>query len=836
VLLLNQKFFIIIKMFRYSIALLAGVLITIGAFAQNQLITGYVQSDESKQAIADAYVQLLVNKTIVKAVPTDKTGRFELAGIPAGTYTLEALKTGYEKGVFLLTVSAGQTVAPITFSLKEQPFESQEVVVDAFRATAQSPVTLSTLKTADIEAKYVGHDIPTLISSTPSINSYSDAGNGMGYSSFRLRGMDQTRVNMTVNGIPINDAETQGFYTNNFADLASSASEIQIQRGVGTTTNGTAALGGSLNVVTKNLDEKPSFTLHSGYGSFNSRRNTAEFQTGRLAGGKVAFYGRLSDLGSDGYREHSKTHSQSYFLSGGLFGKRSLLKINAWGGIAQSQLAYSAIDKATLESNRRANPLTPEERDEFRQNFLQLQYTYHFSAKLNASASAYYVKGDAPYFDYLWRGADLSYLNAPVDTITRNGDTITTTDFMARYRLNQKFYGAFASLNYTGKKLGVSIGLHANSFVSDHYNQVAWAQTLPQGVQPGHVWYSNTGTKQEMSAFVKANYKVGQKLTLFADVQARQASWKYQVHPTEYLFTDYKVEPMQWLFINPKVGARYTITNQVAMYLNAGISHREPTRNDYLRDDLAWRDVKQDELKPEQVTDVELGTNITTRNLWLNANVYYMLFDNQIANTGLLNQYGSPITQNTGKGTRAGIEIDGLLNIGKRWALTHASSFSANSIQSFTQYFDEMDDQGNVITYGNPTTYKNVQPALTPSIIVNQGVKYSPLSFLSIDVSGRYVGKQYLDNTQTESLSLPSYFTAGAGLSLNLEQWTKVGQQTLSIRANNITSTLYSPAGTLGGWGNTMTKTSTGDFVATTPAAYYPAAKANIFVTLMMRF
>jgi iron complex outermembrane recepter protein len=822
-------------MFRYSIALLAGVLITIGAFAQNQLITGYVYTDEGTQPLADAYVQLLVNKTIVKATPTDKTGRFEFT-VPAGTYTLEALKTGYEKGVFLLTITAGQTVDPITFSLKEQPFESEEVVIEAFRASNKSPVTLSSLKTADIEANYVGHDIPTLISSTPSINSYSDAGNGMGYSSFRLRGMDQTRINMTVNGVPINDAETQGFYTNNFADLASSASEIQIQRGVGTTTNGTSALGGSLNVVTKNLDEKPSFTLHSGYGSFNSRRNTAEFQTGRLAGGKVAFYGRVSHLGSDGYRQHSQTHNQSYFLSGGLFGKRSLLKINAWGGVSQSQLAYSAIDKATLENNRRTNPLTPEERDQFRQNFFQLQYTYHFSTKLNASASAYYVKGDAPYFDYLWRGADLSMLNSPVDTITRNGDTITSTDFMARYRLNQKFYGAFASLNYTTKKLNVSVGVHANKFISDHYNQVAWAQTLPAGVQPGHIWYSNTGTKQEMSAFVKANYTVGKKLTLFADVQARQASWKYQAHHTEYLYTDYNVENMQWLFINPKVGARYTVNNKMSLYLNAGISHREPTRNDYLRDDLAWRDVKQNELKPEQVADIELGTNITTRNLWLNANVYYMAFNNQIANTGLLNQYGSPITQNTGKGTRTGIEIDGLLNIGKRWALTHASSLSASAIQSFTQYYDVSDEQGNVIEYGAAKTFTNVQAAFSPQVIVNQGVKYSPVSFLSIDVSGRYVGKQYLDNTQTESLSLPSYFTAGAGLSLNLEQWTKVGQQTLSIRANNITNTLYSPSGALGGWGNTMVQAADGTRTVSTPAAYYPAATANFFVTLMMKF
>lgn len=823
-------------MFRFILAFFGVFVLTTGLIAQTTL-TGYVYQANGGQPLANVYLQLKVNDVARQSATTNKIGQFTIAGVKPGTYTLVASLTGYQTQQMLLTVSATDPSQPLVFNLEEQVVESEEVVVEAFRASAKTPITLSSLKTADIEARYVGHDIPALIIATPSVNSYSDAGNGMGYSSFRLRGIDQTRINMTINGVPVNDAETQGFYTNNFSDLASSASEIQIQRGVGTSSNGTAALGGSLNVVTKNLDESPSFSLHSGFGSFNSMRNTVEYQTGRLANGKVAFYGRLSDLRSDGYREHSQSHNQSYFLSGGLFGKRSLLKFNAWGGISQSQLSYASIDKATLEKNRRANPLTPEERDEFRQRFYQLQYTYHISSKLNASASAYYVKGDAPYFDYLWYGAPLSYLNAPSDTIVRNGDTVTTTDFVARYRLDQEFTGGFASLNYTAKKLNVSVGVHANKFVSRHFNQVAWAQTLPAGVTPGHVWYSNTGTKQEMSAFVKAAYTAGEKLTFFADVQARLASWKYKVDKMEYLFTEYNVEPMEWLFINPKVGVSYQLDKNIGFYLNAGITGREPTRSDYLRDDLAWRDIRQDDLKPETVTDIELGTKISTKNLWVNANVYYMAFNNQIANTGLLNQFGSPITQNTGSGTRAGIEIDGMFVIDKRWAITHASSVSSNSINSFTQYYSITDENGNPVGSGNDgVTFKNINPAFSPAVIINQGIKYSPLPFLSIELNGRYVGKQYLDNTETESLSLPSFFVGDAVLGLKLDQWTGVGEQTLSVRVNNFSNTLYSPSGALGGWGNSMVQDANGNRTVTTPAAYYPAATTNFFVTLAMKF
>lgn len=800
----------------------------------NKNITGTVTDAATSQPLPDAYLSLKANNVLVQRTLTDSRGKFSFTGVAPGIYMLEVSRVGYERAAVAVSLTETTTPGPVLVVLTEVVTESQEVVVEAFRASSQTPVTQSNLTQKEIEAQYVGKDIPMLISYTPSINSYSESGSGMGYTYFRLRGIDQTRINMTVNGVPVNDAETQGFFTNNFADLASSAEQIQVQRGVGTSSNGTAAFGGSLNIVTRNLAETPSFMLHSGYGSFNSRRNTVEYQTGRLAGGKVAFYGRLSDLASDGYREHSATRNQSYFVSGALFGKKSVLKLNAWGGVSQSQLAYVGIDSATLKNNRRANPLLPEERDEFRQNFYQLQYTYHFNSRWNVAASAYYVKGTAPYFDVRFYGFPYAYANMP-DTLFRGGDTITTTDYTGRYRLDQQYTGGFASLNYKADRLAMSFGAHASRFVSDHYMQVPWMKDLPEGFGPEHRAYFNTGTKQDMSAFVKASYRVGSRLTLFADVQVRRATWEYKAQPTQYLFTDYKVEPMAWIFVNPKIGARYQLTAPVAFYLNAGMAGREPTRMDYLRDDLAWRDVKQDDVKPETVYDIEVGTDINTQKLALRANLFYMDFENQIANTGFINSFGAAINQNTGSGHRAGIEIEGVYNITPRVALTHASSFSDNAINSFTQYYNVYDEAGNA-TGSTSVTYKNTSPALTPAIIVNQGVRYRVLPMLSIEATGRYVDKQYIDNTGTESLSLPSYFVLDASVQLKLEQWTKVGEQTLKVHVFNATNTLYSPSGTIGGYSNNLLQDAQGNRRVITPAAYFPAAPINFFVTLSMKF
>lgn len=822
-------------MFRISVLLFVSIFCFVPGFAQNgRTLQGVINQEEDNIPVPTASVYLKRNNTIIGTATTGSAGNFTFARVVPGSYLLEAKKPGFETSILILNVTATDPSEPIVITITKIAFESEEVVVEAFRASASTPVTQSTLTQKYIEANYVGHDIPMLINNTPSINAYSDAGNGMGYSSFRLRGMEPTRINMTVNGVPINDAETQGFFTNNFADLASSAAEIQIQRGVGTSGNGTAAFGGSLNIITQHLDKTASVEVNTGIGSFGSRRNTVEFQSGRLADGKIAFYGRLSDLSSDGYRQHSATHNQTYFFSAGWFGRKSLLKFNAWGGVSQSQLAYVAIDEATLENNRRYNPLSPEERDEFRQHFYQVQYTHHISSRLNVSASGYYVRGDAPKFDYLWYGAGFDMLNAPADTLVRGTDTITTTDFMARYRLDQQFWGGFASLNYSTNKLHVSVGLHANKFVSDHYNQVAWAQIAPGGIQPGHIWYFNTGTKQEMSAFLKADYKIG-RFILFADLQVRQAKWRYEARKMEYNTTDYNVEPMSWAFFNPKVGTRYGVGKKVSVYAHAGVVEREPTRIDYLRDDLAWRELHQGDVRTEIVLDIELGATFSTKNLWLNANIYNMSFVNQITNTGIVNQFGVGITDNVSNSTRIGIEIDGKWQVLPRLALTHASSFSQNNISFYNQYYTVTNQPPN--TFSTPyKTFEDVQPALSPQAIINQGIEYTPLPFVSLAVSGRYVGKQYIDNTENENLSIPAYTVADATLALHLQQWTKTGEQTLSLRVNNFTNTLYSPSGAVAGGSQTMMYDTNGQLKVTSTAAFFPAATANFFVTLMVRF
>ncbi|MBY0425522.1 MAG: TonB-dependent receptor plug domain-containing protein, partial [Cytophagales bacterium] len=367
-------------------------------------------------------------------------------------------------GLGLWSLSAAAQVTPTpdssTADTTKRKYVSEEIVISATRANDMTPVTQYNLNQAQIKEKYYGADIPTFLNSTPSVNSYSDAGNGIGYSYISLRGLEPKRINFSINGIPVNDPETQGFYTNNFADLLSSAKSIQVQRGVGTSANGTAALAGSISVITKDLSLKPEASITVGYGSFNSRRITGEVQTGLIAN-KFAFYGRLSEIASDGYRYNSGAQIRTFFVSAGYFGKKSLLKFNAFGGTAIDKLAYNGIDKPTMDQDRRSNPLTAAETDQFQQYFYQLQYTYEFNQHLNLSAQAYYVKGLAPAFNVLFPASwGYGYSNFNLPNAIVGTETVTGTNVLANYRLNQDYLGGMAFLNYKKDRLGLNVGIH----------------------------------------------------------------------------------------------------------------------------------------------------------------------------------------------------------------------------------------------------------------------------------------------------------------------------------------------------------------------------------------
>ncbi len=701
----------------------------------------------------------------------------------------------------------------------------QEFVVKGIKANENLPITQTTLDSKQIKQKYYGADIPSLINYTPSINGYSDNGMGIGYSFFRLRGMDQTRVNTTVNGIPVNDPENMGVYFNNFADLASSAESIQIQRGVGTSTNGVASFGGSVNILTKNLAPKQSATLNFGYGSFGSSRATLEYQSG-LINKKLAFYGRISNLQTNGYRNNSGAKITSYLFSAGYFWKKSVLKLNIFGGYAENKLAYNGIDANTLNSNRTFNPLVNGESDAFKQTFYQLHYSYQINSRSNFTSSVYYVRGEAPKFQYYGSFAN-EYLNLPI----HNNDS--GYQAMTSYRLNQYFVGAFVNYQYKTGKWDLMANMHANSFTGEHFLEVQNIDKYNPMFKPSQNAFFNTGYKNEISGNVKLNYSITNKTNAFGDVQVRNVSFNYTPQLMEYrtiygLNNDnLLVENMNWTFLNFRIGIKHQFNKHINAYVMFGRSNREPARVDYFKDEHPYDSIKQSDIKHETVNDYELGVSFNNQKLAINANLFYMDFENQIASTGSLSSYGVAINTNVGASVRKGIEIDGIWKLHKMIWLTHSSAFSQNTINSINlHYFDANTYADTVITK------KNTTATLSPSAIINQGIRLIPCNWFYAELNYRFVSMQYLDNSEDKNVSIANYNLMDLKLGINLKQWVKYGEPSISVQVNNLTDQLYTPSGTVQSYTNYLD----GQGKATTVPLFFPAATRNIFVGLTWKF
>ncbi len=701
----------------------------------------------------------------------------------------------------------------------------QEFVVKGIKANVNLPITQTTLDGKQIALKYYGADIPSLINYTPSINGYSDNGMGIGYSFFRLRGMDQTRVNTTVNGIPVNDPENMGVYFNNFADLASSAESIQIQRGVGTSTNGVASFGGSVNILTKNLAPKQSATMNFGLGSFGSSRATLEYQSGMIKN-KLAFYGRISNLQTNGYRINSGAKITSYLFSAGYFWKKSVLKFNIFGGNAENNLAYVGIENKYLNTNRTFNPLVNNEKDAFKQTFYQLQYFYQINSKSNFTSSVYFVRGQAPKFQYFGGFAN-EYLNLPI----HNNDS--GYQAMTSYRLNQYFVGAFLNYQFKTGKWDLMANMHANSFTGEHFLEVQSIDRYNPKFIPGQNAFFNTGNKNEISGNVKLNYSITSKTNAFGDVQIRNVSFNYTPQLMEYrtiygLNNDnLLVENMNWTFVNYRIGFKHQFNKNINAYAMFGSSNREPARVDYFKDEHPYSNIKQNDIQHETVNDYEFGASFNNQKLAINANLFYMDFENQIASTGSLNTYGVAINTNVGASVRKGIEIDGIWKLHKMIWLTHSSAFSQNTINTINlHYFDANTYADTVITK------KNATATLSPSVIINQGIRLFPTKWFYAELNYRFVSMQYLDNSEDKNVSIADYNLMDLKLGINLKQWIKYGEPSISVQVNNLTDQLYTPSGNVQSYTNYLD----GQGKATTVPLFFPAATRNIFVGLTWKF
>lgn len=673
----------------------------------------------------------------------------------------------------------------------EEPAEpttiEESITVVGIRAGEQVPVTTTDLSREQIERQSYGQDVPQLLQYTPATTWYSDSGTGSNYSYLSLRGIQQTRINMTFDGAPLNDPAEHALYFNNFHDFANTVDSIQIQRGVGTSTVGSPSYGGSINFASRPAAQDRGGDFRLALGSYDTARASVAYESGILANG-FSIGGRLSYADTDGYRDNSGTRHDTFFLNAGWQGERSSLSLVSFSGNVETQLAWLAVDPETLAENRTFNPLDEEERDDFGQDFAQLKYSHIFDNDTLLTASLYY-NGAAGWFR-LWD-----------DPVAQNA--------LQQFGIDQAFVGSMVTLTKSSDRLAATFGVHYNDFSGDH--------TLD--VETDRI-YRNTGFKQTANAFVKAEYELGAWL-LYGDLQYRWAEFSYE--------GDLDLGSVDWSFVDPKIGFRRIFTPGLSLYASVGRAQREPTRLDLLvGEDNATIPHDLTAVRPERVLDFELGVDWQTPELAVHANLYAMEFTDEIALTGELSEIGLPVRTNVDESFRRGLELDLKWRLRRDWSLVHSANLSRNRIKEWTQFYDVYDEDGDWIDSA-PLTYRDVPPLLTPEVVLNLGVEWSR-GIANVGVMGRYVDEAQLDNTGLDEFQTPSWTNVDLRASVSLRRWWAAGNPRLTLFINNLFDDLDQfPSGYSYQF---LIQDSTGQQVLDGIPFYYPLATRNAVLTL----
>jgi iron complex outermembrane receptor protein len=658
-------------------------------------------------------------------VVTDADGRFAIDR-PPGTHNVVVTRSGFQP-----VAIAAATDTDVVITLR--PGLAENIVVSEIRAEARTPMTKSDVDRGTIERDYYGQDIPLLLRDTPSIDTYAEAGiGGSGYSYITLRGISPTRLNFTLDGVPLADSEDMATYFADFPDLARSLQSIQVQRGVGTSTVGSPSFGGSINLESIALSPTESTSAEVGFGSFGAKNATVGYQSGALAGG-YSFYARLSGDQSDGFRESSGYRAHNLFVSAAKQNENSQLRLTGFTAHEWTQQSFLAEDADTLAKDLRANPFGPQDRDSFGYDLAQLQYLRALSPATNMTASVFYQRG------YGW------YRLA--------GD---------QYGLDGLLIGTMLTMSTTRGPWTANYGLHVNEFRREHTLDAA----------AGTREYFNYGTKGEANAFAKLSYDEA-RWHLYSDLQFRTTNFHYH--------GDVAIAPIRWTFFNPKLGARYDLSATSSVYGSAGVSTREPARNDLFQgEDNATIAHDLHAVRPERLVDLEAGWNYRGSGATFGANVYAMNFHNEIASTGELSPIGLPLRRNVDRSYRRGLELEYTWQAMPRLKLRGNANLSRNRIHTWTQFFDVYDAAGDIVG-SQPLTFHDVNPLLTPTMIVNQTIEYAPSSTMTLGITGRHVGRSYLDNTNNGAFVAPAFTTLEANAAVAVAH-----NMTVRLQVNNV--------------------------------------------------
>jgi iron complex outermembrane receptor protein len=770
------------------------------------VITGTVTDQASGRPLEGATVAVLNGANTI----TDTKGQYRLQLPRAGSYTIQASFIGY--------TAARETVAAanagvLDFRLQETALFVKPVEIASIRAGRNAPFTKSELSQEDIAKQNLGQDLPLLLNQMPSVVTSSDAGAGVGYTGMRVRGSDITRINVTVNGIPVNDAESQGTFFVNMPDFASSVSSIQLQRGVGTSTNGAGAFGASLNLSTNQFREKAYGETDNSFGSFNTWKNTVRAGSG-LINGHFTVDARLSRITSDGYVDRASSDLRSFYTSAAYIDKKSSLRLNVFSGKEKTYQAWNGIDGETLRTNRTYNssgankPGEPydNETDNYQQDHYQLFFNHALRSNLQFNIALHYTRGRGYYENYRDGNAYADYgLTGPV----HDGDTTLTTDLVRQLWLDNHFYGGVFSLSHQAGKLNWSAGGAWSQYDGKHYGKVIWAEK--GGIDKDYRWYDLTAYKMDMNFYWKGEFAVTEKLKLFADMQYRRVNYElngFRNNPDILRHNRYN-------FFNPKGGATFQLNGQQHIYASYAIGNKEPNRDDF--------EVGIEEApKHETLRNLEAGYVWRSAKGGVTANVYYMNYRNQLVLTGRINDVGAFARTNIPKSYRMGLELDGHYNVFPRLTLAGNIALSRNRISEFTEYVDDWDNDGQ-----KPLTHTDTDISFSPNLVAGYTVTYRPVNGLQVDWVGKYVSRQYLDNTSNTLRALDAFLVNDLRFNYTVPQrfFRELG---LQLMLNNIFGEKYEPNGyTYGYMEGGVVKQSNG---------YYPMAGFNVMAGVRLGF
>ena len=736
-----------------------------------------------------------------------------------------------KKMIFAGCLMAGASVfaqAGETDSLKV--VNLQEVQIVSTRATSKTPVAFTNVSKEELKKQNFGQDIPFLLSMTPSALTTSDAGAGIGYTTLRVRGTDGTRINITANGIPMNDAESHTLFWVNMPDFASSVKDIQVQRGAGTSTNGAGAFGASVNMQTEGISMQPYAEINASYGSFNAHKETVKFGTGLLKD-HWAFDARLSNIGTDGYIDRASVDLYSFYAQGGYFADNTSVKFITFGGKEKTYHAWNYATKEEMKKyGRRFNScgmytdddghirFYKDQTDNYLQMNYQLLLNHTFSAAWNLNAALHYTKGDGYYQEYKEDRSLKEYRLHPFMY-----DGVEKSDLIRQKKMDNHFGGGVFSVNYRNEKLDASLGGALNYYDGWHFGRVIWVKNYIGKLLPDHEYYRNKAKKTDGNLYLKANYNLVAGLNAYADLQYRYINYKIHGDNDKY---DYNTDGLQKLavndhfnFFNPKAGLNWDIDSNNRVYASFSVAQKEPTRNNYT-------DGNADEYpKAEKLYDYELG--YTYRNTWLSAgvNFYYMDYKDQLVLTGELNEIGEAMARNVPDSYRTGVEL--MLGVKPcRWFQWDINgTLSKNRVKNFTEKLYE-DEWKNPIE----VEHGNTPIAFSPDFILNNRFSFSHKGFEAA-LQSQYVSKQYMSNAKQAEQTLDAYFVSNLNLAYTF-QLRHVKSVTVGFTIYNLFNEKYENNGYAGS-GYTL---KDGKPERYNYAGYAAQAGTNVMGNLSIRF